>query len=324
MYDASSQTNVSRLTLPATADNLPLSVLCSFPAEGVAPVAVLQLVHGMCEYKERYLPFMHYLSDKGFVCVIHDHRGHGETLHGTADLGYFYTGGYRAMVDDILVVTRYIKEQYPHLPCFLFGHSMGSLAVRSYTKLYDEQIDGLIVCGSPSYNPAGGFGKCLARMIMRCKGDRHRSRFLQWITFGSFNSKFPDAVSPHSWVCSDPEVVRNYDADPKCNFVFTTNGFYNLYSLMLNAYDKRGWAMHRPELPIGFFAGEDDPCIGSVRKFLSAVNRMREVGYKQVAHRLYPHLRHEILHEKGKEHVYEDMYNLLQSWINPNRSLDLG
>ena len=306
---------VVSFTLSATADSLPLSVLTVSPQEGVTPIGIVQLVHGMCEYTERYIPFMEYLSNQGFICVIHDHRGHGKTVHQSEDLGYFYTGGYEAMIDDILVVTKWAKEQYKDLPCFLFGHSMGSMAVRAYTKRYDEYIDGLIVCGSPSYNPAGKIGQLLARLIIKLQGDRKRSAFLQKITFGKFNAKFEDATSPHSWVCSDPEVVEAYDADPLCNFVFTNNGFYNLYSLMLYTYDPKHWAMAKPDMPVGFFAGEDDPCIGNTKKFLSAVDFMRRVGYRDVTYRLYPHLRHEILHEKGKEQVYEDMCSLLKSWI---------
>ena len=37
---------------------------------------ILQLVHGMSEYKERYLPFMEYMAKKGYVCVIHDQHVH--------------------------------------------------------------------------------------------------------------------------------------------------------------------------------------------------------------------------------------------------------
>ena len=58
--------------------------------------AIIQIVHGMAEHKERYLPFMRYLCNQGYVVVIHDHRGHGQSIKHTDDLGYFYdeTGTY--------------------------------------------------------------------------------------------------------------------------------------------------------------------------------------------------------------------------------------
>ena len=111
---------------------------------------ILQLVHGMSEYKERYLPFMEYMAKKGYVCVIHDHRGHGKSVRALDDLGYMYGGGADAILKDIEVVNREMHQQLPDLPLILFGHSMGSLAVRAFARDHDDCMDMLIVCGSPS------------------------------------------------------------------------------------------------------------------------------------------------------------------------------
>ena len=58
-------------------DELGLSVLVGVP-ESDHRIGIVQISHGMEEHKERYLPFMEYLCERGYVCVIHDHRGHGE------------------------------------------------------------------------------------------------------------------------------------------------------------------------------------------------------------------------------------------------------
>ena len=55
-------------------DGMPLEGMMVIPSR---PRAVLQIAHGMCEHKERYLPFMRYMAERGYLCVIHDHRGHG-------------------------------------------------------------------------------------------------------------------------------------------------------------------------------------------------------------------------------------------------------
>ena len=34
--------------------------------------ANLQLVHGMCEHKERNEPLMQFMAARGYACVIHD------------------------------------------------------------------------------------------------------------------------------------------------------------------------------------------------------------------------------------------------------------
>ena len=86
------------------ADTLEISVLCLMPEPGIKPRAIVQLVHGMSEHKERYIPFMEYLTDKGYITVIHDHRGHGKSVSDKKDLGYMYGGGEDAMLKDVLTV----------------------------------------------------------------------------------------------------------------------------------------------------------------------------------------------------------------------------
>ncbi len=58
-------------TLQASADDLTLPCLLVEPEEG-ASVGILQLVHGMCEHKERYEPLMQFMAARGYACVIHD------------------------------------------------------------------------------------------------------------------------------------------------------------------------------------------------------------------------------------------------------------
>ena len=51
--------------IESEADGLDISVLAVVPDE--TPYrGILQLVHGMSEYKERYLPFMEYMAKKGW------------------------------------------------------------------------------------------------------------------------------------------------------------------------------------------------------------------------------------------------------------------
>lgn len=304
--------NINKFTLESGSDGLLLSVSSVAPA---TPKAVVQLVHGMCEHKERYYPLMEYLASRGFACVIHDHRGHGESVKSSEDLGYFYGGGYRAAVEDVALVTKWAGKEYPSLPVFLFGHSMGSMIVRSYVKSHDDLISGLVVCGSPSDNPAAGVGKFLARAFALFGGDHCRPALLQRIAFGSFNKAFPDAESPNSWICSDPAVVKAYDADPLCNYCFTANGFANLFSLVQETYSRKGWKLTNPELPIFFMAGEMDPCITSVAKFNDAVDFMRKVGYTHVSACLYPGLRHEIHNETIKAQVWKDLADQFDKWL---------
>lgn len=293
------------LKLKASADDLSLAVLVSEP-EG-SPKGVFQIVHGMCEHKARYVPFMEYLSAHGYVCVIHDHRGHGESVKTPDDLGFMYKGGWRAMVEDVRVVSDWAKSQYPSLKHILLGHSMGSMVVRSFTKRYDGMIDTLFVCGCPSDNPAKSAGKFLADCFALFAGGHSRPKILQKLSFGSFNAPFAQEGYPVAWVCSDKQTLEEYHSDPLCMFQFTANGFSNLTALMKDCYSRKGWKVINPELPVHFISGAEDPCLVSEKAIGKAVDLMKQVGYKNTDLKLYEGMRHEILNETGKRQVWDDI-----------------
>ena len=301
--------NMLKRRIEASSDGLKLTILISEPVG--EHKGIVQIVHGMCEHKERYVPFMEYLSAHGYICAIHDHRGHGETVLAEEDLGYMYKGGWKALVEDIKLVQNEIKASYTDLPYTLFGHSMGSMAVRSFTKCYDDSIDTLFVCGCPSYNPAGGAGRFLASLIGMVKGEHYRSPLLQKLSFGSFNKPFESEGYPSAWVCSDKDTLKAYHNDPYCTFTFTVNGFKNLLDLMQDCYSPKGWKMANPGLPVHFISGAEDPCRISDKAIVKAADLMKQVGYSHTDLHLYSGMRHEILNETNHMLVWEDILNRL-------------
>ena len=300
---------VNSVQLKASADDLQLAVIYTLPQ--TKPTGVLQLVHGMCEHKERYLPFMQFMSENGWICVLHDHRGHGASIKSPEDLGYFYDGGYQAMINDVEVVTGWIRNTFPGIKISMLGHSMGSMVVRSFLKEHDQELEKLIVCGSPSYDPASKMGILLTKFFIKKNGAKSRPALIQKISFNSFNKNFQKEGSPNAWVCSNKQIVEAYDKDPLCTYQFTANGFQNLFLLMQHAYGKEGWKLAKPSLPIHFISGADDPCLTNHKKFAQAVQFLKKVGYQQVTSHLYPNMRHEILNETDKALVWNDVLNFL-------------
>ncbi len=288
------------------ADGLKISVLTLVP-EGEACRGIVQLVHGMSEHKERYLPFMEYLTEKGFVTVIHDHRGHGKSVRNKEDLGYMYGCGAQGMLLDIHMVNQRTRRRFPKLPLILFGHSMGSLAVRAYAAEHDDCIDMLIVCGSPSKNPARALGVGIARMEKLLFGARHESRLLEVLSFGSYAARFAKERDKNAWICSDKKVYKAYGESELCGFTFTDDAYLALFALMKKAYDIKRWHCTRKKMPVLFIAGAEDPCIGNVRRFAKAVQAMRSAGYVDVKGKLYQGMRHEILNETNRKQVYRDV-----------------
>lgn len=286
-------------------DGLILSVLYTIPDTQLK--GVVQISHGMCEHKERYLPFMEYLAENGYAAVIHDHRGHGKSIRNEEDLGYFYNGGQEGIVQDLYQVTKWAKGEFPLIPFYMLGHSMGTLVARNYIKKYDGELDKLILTGPPSQNPAVDIGIALARIQKRIKGDKYRSKEIQAMAFGPYAGKFRKEKKASAWICSDPAVVEEYDASRLCGFVFTADGFEGLFLLVKGTYSKKGWELHNKDLPILFLGGEEDPCIGGGRKFVKELQFLKKVGYRHVTGKMYPGMRHEILNEKGKETVFANI-----------------
>ncbi len=109
-YDANNS-----VLIPFKADGLEISCLAVVPELGRDEKykGIIQIVHGMSEYKERYLPFMEYMAERKYVSVIHDHRGHGKSVRSKEDLGYMYGGGADAMLQDIHTVNCLIRDHFP-------------------------------------------------------------------------------------------------------------------------------------------------------------------------------------------------------------------
>ena len=135
------------LRLPSPVDGLSLAVEKMEPAGGIR--GIVQISHGMAEHKERYEDFMTFLAENGYLCVIHDHRGHGGSVRRPEDLGYFYTEDPAALAEDLYAVTAMIRAKHPQVPLYLFSHSMGTLVARSYLKRHDRALSGLVLCGKP-------------------------------------------------------------------------------------------------------------------------------------------------------------------------------
>lgn len=270
------------------------------------PKAVLQVLHGMCEFKERYAEFTSYFAENGYVVVCHDHRGHGDSVKAEEDRGFFYDKSSRAIVDDAALVTRYVKTRFPDLPVYLFGHSMGSMVARCYLQRYDDLIDKAVICGSPSKNPFVGLAIAMAKTVSALRGERYRSKTLAYLATGKGDERFKEE-GKGNWLSRNRENVEAYLSHPKGNIRFTANGYENLFKLMKHTYCKKEYAVKNPSLPVRFVSGSDDAVLINEKKWRAAVDMLKEVGYTDVAGKLYPQFRHEIFNDIGREEVLADL-----------------
>lgn len=305
-----------RFFLKSQVDSLQISVAVTLPKS--QPLAVIQLLHGVCGCKERYFPLMDFLTEKGYVCVINDHRGHGESIRERNDLGYFHKDGADALVEDVRMISEWAKDKYPDLPLYMIAHSMGSMVARVFLKKYDHMLDGIVLCGSPSRNPLSSAGRLFLSFLCFFDGGRSRPGFIQRMMSDTYNRKF-HSEGPNAWTCSDPLMRKSFEDNPSCNFQLTSNGAETVLDLMNQTYSSEGWGLSNPRLPILFLSGEEDPCIISLQSFFKAVGHMRSVGYTNISATVYPEMRHEVLNEKDRIKVWNDILSFIMSSASWNR-----
>ena len=298
-------------------DGLQLSAVRTEPADASLVCGCALIVHGMCEHKGRYEAFTDYLAEHGFITVAFDLRGHGESVRDPKDLGYFYEGGYKALIEDAREMISELKAYAgkrsgrEDLPCVMIAHSMGTLIARCFLRKYDDEIDRLCLLGCPSKRGGMLPGLWLSKALAAIKGGKSRSSLVDHIVGDAFEKRFKEEHTPYSWTNSDPEEVRIYLEDPLCGYSFTLNGYVNLIAMTMETYRDGGYAMKNAALPIRFFSGSDDPCAVSKEKLGDAIKLLRKQGYKDTRGKIYPGMRHEILRERGKAEVYADILRFL-------------
>lgn len=298
--------------IPSADQQLTLSGLMLKPVG--TPRGIVQCSHGMAEHKERYMPIMEYLCQHGFVCVIHDHRGHGDTV-AAADYGYFFDETGEAIVNDLFAITRYIRQLFPKQPLFLLGHSMGTLVARCYLQEHDQELQGVILSGAPSYNTLTPMALGITAFLRIVQGPRRRSQLLQALSFGGYDRQFKPRRK-NGWLSKNTANVEAYNNDEKCGFVFTINGFQNLFHLMQRCYTKKYYQLRHPSLPILMIGGEKDPVIGGTQPFITQKEFLEGVGYADIEQKLYPDLRHEIFQEKEADHIYQDVLLFIETHLS--------
>lgn len=275
---------------------------------GVSPKAILQISHGMCEYIGRYREFAEFMAQHGFVVCGNDHLGHGKTSADGGTDGYFGPkDGRYDVLRDLHTMNLLARKRYPDLPLILLGHSMGSFFARWFAAEYSEGMDALIISGTGGPNPLVNVGIRLSSWISSVKGPSFTSKIVNQLAFGAYLKKIPKPRTPYDWISRDEKIVDDYNADPKCTFLFTVSAFHELFCT-LKQVSSLQWAQKvRRDLPVWLFSGDMDP-VGDYGKGVKKVAQMlRQAGVKDVRLTLYPGGRHEMLNEINRRQVYQDL-----------------
>ena len=285
--------------------------------EGDKPICILQIIHGMAEYIERYDEFAEKMAEKGILVVGEDHLGHGKSVKENGTYGYFCErDAATVVVRDSHRLKKMTQEKYPGVPYVILGHSMGSFILRNYLCRYGTGIQAAVIVGTGMQpRPLLLAAKTVAALQKVFCGSRHPSGLLNALSFGSYNKRITKPRTVMDWLTKEEETVDAYMEDPLCGFTFTVDGFQTLFELVNRLYKKENLEKMPKELPVLFVAGKEDP-VGDYGKGVEkAYQSLKDTGMKNVQIKLYENDRHELLNESDRETVYKDIYQWIMSVI---------
>lgn len=296
-------------------DNFTKIYITSFDSKKIVTYAskntnyenVILIAHGMAEHIERYEEFANNLVSAGYKVYAYSHRGHFPT---DDKENYGYMGdndNFEYLIKDLDYVIDFIKMHEENKKIILFAHSMGSFVSNRYSQLHNDKISGLILCGSGyNSNLLLTLASTITSILIFFKGRKHRSKFIDKLTFGSYNKKFKANRTAYDWLNRDEEEVDKYIADEKCGGIFTLAYFKYFFkgTKKLN----KNYKKTPRNIPILLISGKADPVGGMGKGITKLYGKMKNTN---VTLKLFDDCRHEILLEKNKKEIH----NFIINWL---------
>jgi len=271
---------------------------------------VVQILHGMGDYGDRYDDFAFFLAKHGYIIYIHDHRKHGKSISGEQKVGYFDTDRWSEMVADIDCVQQDILKRESSNKIIMIGHSMGSFLLRNYLIDYGKNVSKAVIIGTASTDVLlSKIGIFLGKVIEAVAPNKP-SKFLDTMSVGKYAKVFTPSRTGLEWLTRDEAIVDFYVASPLCGYTYTPR-FYTEVAKGLIDIVKEERMKKTPKIPLYFIAGDKDP-VGNQGTGVEKVYTMyTNLGY-DTRIKLYPDARHEILNELNKDEVFTDILTFIE------------
>ncbi len=269
------------------------------------PKALVQIIHGSVEHKERYYEFAQYLNDNGYAVIVSDNRGHGASLNAVYTLGYM--DSYEKIVDDQYRISLYFRSIYPDKSLYMLGHSLGSVFARIYLQKHDEEISKLVLSGIVYYNVFTPVGILLTQCIIALSGKRSYNTLLRRLIMNG------DDIS---WVSASKTNLENYRKDPLSGYRYPNESVLTVMKAVRQLAESSHYACENPNLPILFISGAEDPVTGGKRGLKESFDLLKKAGYHNLKNIVYPGMKHEVLNEDDRLIVYKNVLSFFESGID--------
>ena len=266
------------------ADGAELPLRRTLPSK--KPVAIIVALHGFNDYSNAFTDSARFFAGLGIATYAYDQRGFGEA----PDHGYW--DGIPAMLSDVRTAVALAHKQFPRVPVYLLGESMGgALAMVAESSPNPVPVDGVIlsapaVWSRPTMNIFERVGLWLA------------SHTVPWLGVGGGGLGFKPS--------DNIEMLRQLGRDPlviKSTLVGTLHGLVDLM-------DAGAASAPRLAKPTLVLYGEKDQIVppGPTCQMLEQLPARSRADWRAV---LYPEGYHMLLRDLQGERVMAD----IAAWI---------
>ena len=244
------------------------------------PHAAVVIVHGLGEHSGRYEYVTEKLNGYGYAVYRFDNRGHGKSGGARG-----YVEGASHFVQDAHEIVKEAKRDYPELPVFMLGHSMGGFITASYGIQYKDMLAGQIFSG-PVILELPAFDD-LKKLDIKKEAL----------------TRVPNGLA--HLICRSPAIVQDYKNDPYNLNEFTVK---LLSAVFHNGVQELMLQLPQYTYPCFILHGEEDQIVPAH----SGRYLYDHISSEDKSICVIPHLYHEILNEeKEKDEILQE----IRDWI---------
>lgn len=244
---------------------------------------VVALVHGFGEHSERYEDLGSWLAARDVAVQAFDLRGHGRSAGARG-----HAPSLDALLDDLALFLRSVRRDHPGAPCTLLGHSMGGLLTAVLMSRGGVDVDAVVLSGPALSRPRSVDPLRIASLRLLA---RIAPRF-------SLDAGIDARALSH-----DETVVRRYQNDP----LVLRRLSASLARAVLDAQAEAAATRRRLRVPVLVVHGGEDPLCDPE----ASREWVERAGGSRARLCIHPALRHEVLQEREREALFEEIWKWL-------------
>lgn len=273
------------------------------------PKYIMQIIPGILDSIDEYEELAKHLSDDNIMICGMDNLNLGNSID-NGNYGYFGNKkeAYLNILKDIDKFYNEIHNKYPDIPYYILGYSYGALIAKLYAN-NNKSINGLILIGCPYKNNVF-INKFNINFNILSKGEKETDYNDYKNIFNKAN-KYYVGNDEYAWISNNTNYINMIKN--KYNPRLTFNGFYVLYDILGKASSNKYIKNTSNDLHILILSGKDDPISNYGNDVNNIKNQYQKLLVKILDSKVYNNLRHNLLQEKEKDIVINDIINFINN-----------